>query len=173
MSMTIEEFLDTLPDPNDWDHHFLDQLPFTARKSKDPSTKVGAIITGSDRGDKTRGFNGFPRGVEDDLVKVPERYVRPLKYKYTEHAERNAIYYAARKGIALEGSTLYVGWCPCTDCTRGVIQSGIVRIVLDGDSRAYNDEDLKKRWEEDGEVSKTMLAEAGIELVVYKRKEKK
>lgn len=154
----------------DWDEYFLNQIEGTAAKSKDPSTKVGAIITGADHGDKTRGFNGFPRGVEDDPDKVPERYVRPIKYKYTEHAERNAIYYAARKGIALEGSTLYVDWCPCTDCARGVIQAGIERLVIDGDSASYNDPELQARWKEDQDISLEMLNESETELVIYRRK---
>ena len=152
-----------------WYTYFLDQLLGVASKSKDPSTKVGTMITGEDHGHRTAGFNGFPRGVEDDITKVPERYERPLKYKFTEHAERNAIYYAAKVGIPLDGCTLYVDWPSCSECARGIIGSGIKRVVIDGDSPSFNNIELRARWKEDHDIASIMLSEAGVEVVIHHR----
>ena len=74
-----------------WDQYFFDIVNVVKEKSKDRSTKVGAIIVGPDQGVRSTGFNGFPRGVNDN---VDARHERPAKYLYTEHAERNAIYNA-------------------------------------------------------------------------------
>jgi dCMP deaminase len=155
--------------PKDWNEYFLDQLPGIASKSKDPSTKVGSMTTGEDNGHRTAGFNGFARGVNDNIEEVPERYERPAKYKWTAHAEANAIYYAAKVGIPLNGCTLYVDWHPCCNCAIGIIQSGIAKVVIDGDSKSHNDAVLNERWKEDHEIAATMFREAGVTVVVHKR----
>jgi dCMP deaminase len=142
-----------------WYDWFDKLADFVAAKSKDKSTKVGAIIIGDGNEVISMGYNGFPRGVNDD---IPERHERPIKYKFTEHAERNAIYNAARK--VLEGTTLVLNFdpCPCTDCTRAIIQSGIKRIVGYGNKKFPG---KGEQWEEDLKISKIMLAEAGIDVV--------
>ena len=98
-----------------------------AKKSKDPSTKVGCVIVGPHDEIRSTGFNGFPRN-SNDLA--DHRHKRPLKYKWTEHAERNAIYNAGRKGTSCLGAKLYINWLPCTPCARGVIQAGISEIIV-------------------------------------------
>jgi dCMP deaminase len=113
-----------------WDEFFMNIAGVYATKSKDPSTKVGAVIVGPDREQRAGGFNGFCRGVVDDPKRFPERHARPEKYSWFEHAERNAIYNAARVGTPTKGCTLYIkGGPPCADCARGVIQSGIIEVV--------------------------------------------
>src|SRR4249919_3629015 len=98
----------------------------TGSLSKDRSRKVGAVVADANFQVKVSACNGFPRGARED---INSRYERPLKYLWTEHAERNAIYQAARNGIALEGCTMYVPWFPCMDCARAIVQSGISRLV--------------------------------------------
>jgi len=66
-------------------------------------------------------------GIRDD---VPERLVRPTKYLWIEHAERNAICNATRAGTATEGCTMYVEIMPCMDCARAVVQAGITQVVV-------------------------------------------
>jgi dCMP deaminase len=127
------------------------------------------MITGDDHGHRTAGFNGFARGVRDSVEEVPERYERPAKYKWTEHAERNAIYYAAKVGIPLAGCTLYVDWHPCSECARGIINSGISKVVIDGDSNSHNNQELRERWKEDHQIAATMFEEAGVPVIVFKR----
>jgi len=109
--------------PN-WDKRFIDMAKLVASWSKDPSTKVGAVIVRPDKTIASVGFNGFPRGVEDK----PEWYDdRTIKYKVVKHAEENAILSSKEP---LDGCTLYV-WplLPCSLCAGDIIQKGIKRVV--------------------------------------------
>lgn len=112
----------------DWDEFFLGLAEHVSIKSKDRSTKVGAVIVGPDNEVLSLGWNGFPRGVGDDPEWYDNRYNRPDKYEWTEHAERNAIFNAARHGIALRGSTMYTTHAPCASCARAIVQSGITSV---------------------------------------------
>ncbi|MDX1979035.1 MAG: deaminase [Bryobacteraceae bacterium] len=112
--------------PN-WDEYYLQICRMVGARSKDPNTKLGCIIVGPAREIRTTGYNSFPRHIRDD---VPERLVRPEKYLWIEHAERNAIYNAARCGTQLEGCTLYVEIMPCMDCARAIVQAGIIEVVV-------------------------------------------
>ncbi|MBW2559244.1 MAG: dCMP deaminase family protein [Deltaproteobacteria bacterium] len=141
-----------------WDRYFLGIVDVIAQKSKDPSTKVGCVIVGEDHQILSTGFNGFPRGVRD----IEGRYrVRETKYQFIEHADRNAIFNAARTGIALKGSTMYLPWRPCHECTRAIIQSGISRIVVNNTPITI---DLERRWGKSWGISATMIIEAGIKI---------
>ena len=141
-----------------WDARWLDLAQQIASWSKDRSTKIGCIIVGSAGQILSAGFNGLPRGVNDD---VDARHERPEKYLWFEHAERNAIYNAARHGIALEGAVMYVPWFPCADCARAVIQSGLAVLVT---SEREADDPLLARWKDHHDVSRIMLGEAGVEV---------
>jgi dCMP deaminase len=129
--------------------------------SKDPSTKVGAILLAPDSFEVlAMGYNGLPRGLKDD---IPARNERPEKYYYYEHAERNAIYNAARKGGApLEGAIAVVTMFPCADCARGLIQTGISAVASVRPDTALD------RWGAHFEKSKLMLMEAGVTLILFK-----
>jgi dCMP deaminase len=158
-----------------------------ASKSKDISTKVGCVIMGADMEIRSTGYNGFPRGAKDtepctclsvdDGFKIPQlslereaavirsRYERPLKYKWTEHAERNAIYNAARVGIPLKGCTIYINSLPpCSDCARAIIQSGISAVV-------FMEGDVPERWLDDCNMACEMLWECGVTVMTMKQKE--
>ena len=141
-----------------WHKYFLNMAQFVSTKSKDESTKVGAVIVAADHSVLSTGYNGLPRGVEYNDYKQG----RPQKYKYFEHAERNAIYNAARNGTHLLGSTIYLNWgpAPCTDCTRGIIQSGIQQIVVP--NRPFGGRG--NHWEIDLGVAKGILDEAGVSV---------
>jgi len=144
----------------EWDDYFIGICGHVRSKSKDPSSKIGAVLVDEDHGIVSTGYNGFPRGVEEDGRVY--RWARPLKYSYVEHAERNAIYNAARHGTRTKGCTLYfIGFgpvtVPCTDCTRAVIQSGIVRVV----GAAFKP--IPDGWKDSLSLSSSMLAEAGVE----------
>lgn len=103
-----------------WDRRFMDLAEHVAGWSKDPSTKVGAIIADLDNRVVGMGYNGFPRGVQDRK----ERYEdRPVKYGFVVHAELNAILNA--RPADLRGCTLYVTLSPCRECAKAIIQSGI------------------------------------------------
>lgn len=148
-----------------WDERFVTLTKLVSLWSKDPSTKVGAAIVRPDKTVCSVGFNGFPRGVPDH----PEWYEdRDIKYKIIQHAETNAIHFAADQ--RLDGYTLYVyPLCPCASCAGAIIQSGIKRVVsvLDkaGQKRYQNEAD-KKTFGFD--LSESMLRLAGVDLeIVY------
>jgi len=143
----------------DWNKRFFYLSEHISTWSKDRSTKVGAVIAKDNR-IITTGYNGFPQGSKDDL---DYRHERPLKYKWTEHAERNAIFIAARKGDSTLGATMYLQWYPCVDCARAIIQSGIVRVVCTKPN--FDDE----RWGEDFKISDEMFKECNIEMVYIEK----
>ena len=135
-------------------NNFLQISHTIAKRSKDPSTQLGAVIVGPDHEIRSTGYNCFPRGIDDE---VPERYERPEEYKWVEHAERNAIYNAARMGTPLKDCIIYVPWFPCTDCARAIIQVGIVEVVIE-------DTEVPDRWREDFTRSLQMFSEAGVNV---------
>jgi len=132
-----------------------------AQWSKDQSTKVGAVVLMADGTPLTFAYNGFARGVDDN---VPQRHERPEKYKWTSHAEENAIANLARIGAQALGTTLYVTHFPCSGCARKIIQAGMVRVVIDKRSMSA---DFLSRWEEDMAISQAMFAEAGVEVTIF------
>lgn len=146
-----------------WDRHFLRLSSEIARMSKDPSTKVGAIIVGPDREIRATGFNGFPRGIADTIERLT---CREVKLELVVHAEMNAVLNAARVGTSTKGCTMYLtatdasghiwGGPPCCRCTVEVIQSGISEIV----SLPFKGE--PSRWKESIERARGLLDEAGI-----------
>ena len=144
--------------PSIWDRRFLVMAANIGSWSKDRSAKTGCVLVGPDRLIRSTGFNGFVRGVDDD---VAARHERPAKYSWTEHAERNAIYNAAKLGISLNGCTAYINWCPCVDCARAVIQSGIIRVV--GLQPDHSDQ----KWGADFKLSLEMFAEVGVQLSLF------
>lgn len=143
-----------------WNQLFIEQAQLISTKSKDPSTQVGAILVGPDNEIRSAGYNDFPRGIDDS---ISERRERPTKYAWTEHAERNCIYNAARVGIPTKGCTLYLNFepIPCTDCARAIIQSGIIEIIGPNIPFAKG---KRKKWDLSLQTSKEMLEEVGITL---------
>ena len=144
-----------------FDDYHIDIAKVVSTKSKDPSSKIGAVIVGPEKQIIATGFNGFPRGIDEtDLL----RWERDIKYRYIEHAERNAVYNAARHGISLRGCTMYVyGYAPCTECAKAIIQSGITRVVI------FSIKEVPERWVSDIGFARALLTEAGIKVEKDKR----
>jgi|TARA_Y100000768_G_C23880431_1_gene634954 dCMP deaminase len=138
---------------NKWDHRFIELANHIAQWSKDPSTKVGCVIVGEDREIRSTGFNGFPRGINDDEERLNNR---DLKYPLICHAEENAIMHAARIGVSLKGSSAYVTWPPCSRCARSLIQAGISEVIY------YDEIEIPERWSEDFKISSEMFNESGV-----------
>ena len=142
-----------------WDEYFMGLALRAARRSKDRSTQVGALAVGPDKEVRMTAYNGFPRGVNDD---VEARHQRPAKYFYMAHGEENIISTAARVGVSLNGCTVYV-MCvpealpPCATCSRMLIQAGVVRVV-------YGKAEVPERWRESCQAALEMLAESGVEV---------
>ena len=143
-----------------WDKYFMSMAYFCAMRSKDQSTHIGAVVVDVDNRVLATGYNSFPAGIDDN---VPERQSRENdeKYYWFEHAERNAIFNAARHGIALEGCVAYMYGYPCPDCARALIQSGIKQVVMFADN-PYKDHE--KRWGAKYARSLIMLREADVAI---------
>ena len=142
-----------------WHKRFLEIAHEVSTWSKD-TTQVGAVIIDSNRNPRGFGYNGMPRGLDDQ---PPERQIKPLKNWLFEHAERNVLYACARNGISCDGCSIYVTHWPCADCTRGIIQAGIQEVIVD---EACMDPSgiFYPKWREQIEVSQSMLNECGIKF---------
>lgn len=140
-----------------WAGRLLGMAKTVASWSKDSSTKVGAVITTNEGAPVSWGFNGMPMGIDDD---VPERNIRPNKYKWYCHAERNAMDLASK--MDLSGCVMFVTFSPCSSCAQSIIQRKIQTIVVDSD---YTADKMPERWQEDMKIAVEMLEEAGIEVI--------
>lgn len=137
-----------------WDEYFMGLAHLSAKRSKDPSTQVGACIVSPDHKVVGIGYNGFPNGCSDDEFPwAREGEFGDTKYPFVVHAELNAI---LNSNADLRGCSVYVSLFPCNECAKAIIQSGIRRIVYESDKYANTDGTL---------ASKRMLRAAGVELV--------
>lgn len=146
---------------NSWDDFFFDICQVISSKSKDNSTKVGAVIVNSGHSIISTGFNGFPIGVDDT---ISSRYDRPEKYLWTCHAEENAIAFAARNGISTNDATLYSNRMPsCSRCSRLALQAGIrtFKVLCDVDQSTL------ERWSEENKIVIQMVKEANASMTIF------
>jgi dCMP deaminase len=140
-----------------WDERFIGLARHIAQWSKDPSNRVGAVLTRDNR-IVSLGYNGFPRGTKDD----PKIYSdRARKHRRVLHAERNALSFARGN---TEGCVIYSSLAPCAPCTAQIIQDGVTRIVAPS---PFDNEDYLSRYYEDIEESQEMCTEAGVVLVYF------
>lgn len=139
-----------------WDKRYMELAKQVGTWSKDPSKQIGAVAIGSKGQVLAQGYNGFPRGIDDNESRLN---TKETKYKYVVHAEMNLIYNATFNGISLNGSTVYVSGLPvCSECAKGLIQVGVKQIVMSKDSLENSDE----KWLESFELTIALLNEAGI-----------
>ena len=136
-----------------WDEYFMGIAMLTAKRSKDPSTQVGACIVSKDNIIISTGYNGMPKGCSDDEFPWEREGAQDdmTKYPYVVHAELNAILNA--NGRDLRGSRIYVALFPCNECAKAIIQSGVSEVMYLSDK--YKDTMMNL-------VSKRMLDAAGV-----------
>jgi dCMP deaminase len=141
---------------DNWDEYFLNIAYVVARKSKDRSTQVGAVIVGPNREVRSTGYNGPCRGEADD---DPTIHDRPLKYSLFEHAERNALLNSAFCGVSTAGCTMYCTWGPpCAECARAVVQSGIKQLVY------HLEFPGSQGWSESTKIGYDLLTRLGVKV---------
>jgi len=140
-----------------WDEYFMGIASLSALRSKDPSTQVGACIVDVSHKVVSIGYNGMPRGVDDECIPWDHGEGLESKYLYVCHAEFNAIL-NTRDGSALKDCTLYVTLFPCNECAKAIIQVGIKEIVFLDDK--YHDHIEEK-------ASRKLLDMAGIKYRAY------
>ncbi|MDD3303411.1 MAG: dCMP deaminase family protein [Clostridia bacterium] len=142
-----------------WDEYFMGVAFFSAERSKDPSTQVGACIVSTDKVILSIGYNGLPIGCKDDEFPWDRDNLdfEQSKYAYVAHAELNAI--TNCHGKNLKGSSIYVTLFPCNECAKLIIQSGIKEIIYFSDK--YANTPATK-------ASKRMLDASGVKYHLYR-----
>lgn len=143
------------------EHEIFEALFRHAKGSPDPSTQNAACLVKDYNSffPYAMDCNRFPDGVRE----TPERWERPLKYTYVEHAERNAIFRAARAGESTSGRSMYACWAACAECARAVVQSGILKLVvykpmMDG---------TPDHWKESISIAMDILKEGDVKVCYY------
>jgi dCMP deaminase len=126
-----------------------------ARDSPNKIRQVGAVIV-TEAGEEIAGCNTFPPGVRD----LPERHEGDGRFVWMEHAERNAIFAAARRGVRLQGAHLTTTFFPCIDCARAIVLAGIS--TLHTPAPAFAD----PVWGEAFHRSQVILTEGGVAIEV-------
>ena len=135
-----------------WDEYFMGVALLSARRSKDPHTQVGACIVNDQNKIVGTGYNGLPIGCSDeDFPWEKNGDFLQTKYPYVCHAELNAI--LNNIGMNLKGCRIYTALFPCNECTKAIIQSGIVEVIYLSDK--YEGSDVSV-------ASKRMLDTSGI-----------
>lgn len=137
-----------------WTGYFLGMAAHAATLSKDPSTRVGAVLVGPDREVRATGFNGLPRGLVDSPARLHDR---ELKLHLVVHAELNALLSAARIGTSARGCTMYITHPPCAACAAAMVQAGVARVV-----HRAPDPPMVERWRRSLELGQVVLEEAGV-----------
>lgn len=141
-----------------WDDYFMSVALLSAKRSKDPSTQVGACIVNNSNVIESIGYNGLPKGCsDDDFPWSKDGDVLNTKYPFVVHAELNAILNA--RGKDLSNCRVYVALFPCNECAKAIIQTGITEVVYLSDK--YSETDAVK-------ASKIMFKAAGVKLTQLK-----
>ena len=148
----VKKVLEAQVNKMKWHKRFLKLAEHISTWSKDPSSKIGAVIVDKNRRIVSTGYNGFAVGVDDTTERLENR---DIKYKIVLHGEENAILFAKQN---LEGCSLYVsGLPPCAHCASLIIQSGIKNVY------AW-DREIPDRWKESVYLTKKIFEEAGVSL---------
>ena len=135
-----------------WDEYFMGVALLSAKRSKDPSTQVGACIVNEKNKIVGAGYNGLPIGCDDDEFPWEKKgEFLDTKYPYVCHAELNAI--LNNIGMELQGCKIYTALFPCNECSKAIIQAGIIEVIYLSDK--YEGNDIFK-------ASKIMLDKAAV-----------
>lgn len=146
------------PNRLDWDD-FLQEAYLEAQDSRDPSTQNGAVIITPGGRILTKAANNFPDGVAE----TEDRWERPAKYFFIEHAERNAVLNLARSEHSALGKIMVCPWAACADCARAIVQSGISTLVRHRLANAP--ETTPARWDDSIVAGDAIMIEAGIQII--------
>ena len=141
-----------------WDEYFMGVALLASKRSKDPSTQVGACIVDDQNRILSTGYNGFPHGCSDDDFPWNRNAEEgETKYPFVVHAELNAI--LNNRGKSLADSKIYVALFPCHECAKAIIQAGITEVIYLSDKYKDTVSDANSR---------RMLESAGVKLTKLK-----
>lgn len=141
----------------------MEMAHLVASKSKDASTKVGAVAVGEGNTMVSMGYNGFIRYADDEKK---GRNERPEKYDWTAHAELNVICNAARNGTTLLDTTLYVTSHPCKECAKGIVQCGFKEVIIPSkNSDPFWENGRWGDWAENFEKAREIMLAANVRII--------
>ncbi len=154
--------MDKRKDYIDWNSYFMGVALLSARRSKDPSTQVGACIVSSENRIISVGYNGMPRCCDDDEYPwARDGGNLDTKYFFVCHAELNAILNYSGGNGALKGAKVYTTLFPCNECAKALVQIGVSEVIYYSDK--YNGTD--------GNIAaKRMFRSAGVKMTPYEPK---
>ncbi len=147
-------------EPDNWDKRFMGLADLISTWSEDQSRKVGAVIVGNAHEIRSTGFNGLPRKISATDQRRHSRE-EGEKYLWFEHAERNAIYNAARMGVPTDGCTIYSSLFPCSACVSAIIQCGITTLCT------FAPPDDDQQFGRSFVVALQMAKESGLKIRVF------
>ncbi len=130
-----------------------------SKKSNHPSTHTGALLVDKKGEVVLGGTNNFPKGVKE----TKERITGDNKHLYPNHAERDLVYKAAKKGIKTDGLTMVMPWLPCINCANAVISSGIKKLIVHKEMI----ERTREGWQQELKDATKILQEAGVKIIAY------
>lgn len=136
-----------MPNQSEWDDHWMRMAKTTSELSKDPKTKVGAIIVTPDNRQCSIGYNGFAAGIAETV----DKWKRPTKYNYVIHSEMNAIINCP---FDTKGCTLYCTLQPCHRCITHCVNAGISRLVY---GKQYDNIEHIEIWKETADLFEEVL----------------
>jgi dCMP deaminase len=146
-----------------WDAFFMEMAYLVASKSKDRSTKVGAVAAGHGNTVLSMGYNGFVRFADDE---DDERHKRPEKYNWTAHAEINVICNAARNGTALFGTSMYSTSHPCIECAKAIVQVGFEEVIIPSkENDPFWENGRWGEWAENFEKAREIMNAANVRII--------
>jgi dCMP deaminase len=146
-----------------WDAFFMEMAYLVASKSKDRSTKVGAVAVGEGHTMLSMGYNGFVRFCDDE---DEARHARPEKYHWTAHAELNVICNAARSGTKLLDAVMYTTSHPCTECARAIVQAGFKEVIIPSkEDDPFWENGRWGEWEENFKKAREILLAAQVRII--------
>jgi len=143
---------------NNW-QELLKTAYLEAQKGTNISTQNSALLIDDKDNVILSATNSFPNGIKESEERQDDK---PLRLKYSVHAERNVIYLAAKKGIKTEGLTMICPWATCIDCAQAIIQAGIKKLITHKQAL-----DRSGHWQEEIEFAFNMLREAGVEIIIF------
>jgi len=155
-SVSVSRFL------SHWDRRFLRIAEEVQSWSKDPSTKCGCVLV-KDRRILSTGYNGLPSNLSDSLTRYQDR---EFKLATIIHAEKNAIFNAAKNGSTTEGSTAYITWPPCSQCASALIQAGVSKVICPNPNLS------PERWKANFLIANELLYEAGVTVIYFGESDK-
>lgn len=154
---------------SNWETTWFALAILMARRSFDPSTQVGCVLTTQDNRILQTGYNGFPRNIDPPTSLDDQRLARPEKYNWFAHAEENAVANAANQGVSLAGSILYIyPVLPCSTCTRIIINAGVSEVRYSAKMLALFLElvgkDKSRLWVDGFNSAESMFQSSGVKV---------